>query len=357
MVRWIRQEDGSWKHDFSIMEEYLDLCVEHAGKPQFVIFYMWERWTGGGYFGRSAKDVKGFKVTLYDPATKKTELFEGPRYTDPGITAFLEPVAEGIRQRLKSRGLLDCWHIGCASDCKPSKDVVLFWKRIAPEAKWVHQGHGLDGKYHGDVPVGYNTTVWKPQWAWEPAERRMYGWRSRPTVGWFHRDIWRAGFAEQSRVSRIMGERNITGLQGGFGRMSADFWPCIKSADGKRVRSISARYPESTWNQCNIRMTPYLWPGPAGALSTVRYEMIIEGLQECEARIFIEKALLDKAKRSRLGEARASRLQALLDERTRFLIWGKYPSGWQERSAKLFAAAAEVAAALENRPAAAPTGK
>ena len=75
--------------------------------------------------------------------------------------------------------------------------------------------------------------------------------------------------------------------------------------------------------------------------------------------------------RARLGEALAGKCQAVLDERTRYLSWifdlqylnhnrgggilgshcplslGWYPwSGWQERSRKLYQAAAEVARAL-----------
>ncbi|MFO7899279.1 MAG: DUF6067 family protein [Planctomycetota bacterium] len=345
MVRWTRTKDGTWQHDFSIVDRYLDLCLEHVGKPRYVIFYVSDRSTGGGYFGRKARTFGPFEVTAFDPTTGKAELHQGPGYGSKEILGFLKPVAEGIRERLKERGLLGRWHIGCTSDVKPAKAAVLTWKKLAPEAKWVHQGHGLDGQYHG-VPVGYNTTVWKPKWAWDPSKRRRYGWRQRPDVAWFNRDIWRAGLAAQSRVSRIIAEKNITGLQGGFGRMSADFWPCIPGKEGTGAYSISARYEKNSWKQCNIRMPPYLSPGPDGARSTARFEMIIEGVQECEARIFVEKALLDKGKRARLGDERAGRLQALLDERTRFLIWNMYPFGWQDRSARLFDAAAEVARVL-----------
>ncbi len=89
-------------------------------------------------------------------------------------------------------------------------------------------------------------------------------------------------------------------------------------------------------------MVPYLSPGPDGARSTIRFEAAIGGVQECEARIFIEKALLDPAKRAKLGEETATRIQKLLDERTRVILWGTYPQGWQERAEALFDVAAEV---------------
>jgi hypothetical protein len=93
-----------------------------------------------------------------------------------------------------------------------------------------------------------------------------------------------------------------------------------------------------------------------------------EGIQECEARIVVEKALVDDALRAKLGEALAAKCQAMVDERTRSVILAdekgengmmhtSMPGGplgydwfagsdWQTRSAKLYAAAAEVAKAL-----------
>jgi len=41
MVRWIRQPRGFLKHDFSIVEKYLDLAVKHFGKPPVVCLYCW----------------------------------------------------------------------------------------------------------------------------------------------------------------------------------------------------------------------------------------------------------------------------------------------------------------------------
>ena len=96
-------------------------------------------------------------------------------------------------------------------------------------------------------------------------------------------------------------------------------------------------------------------PGPNGAIGTVRFEMIREGVQECEARIFIEEVLLDKAQRAKLGAEKAKEIQEMLDERIRAGLWGAenygwyVSSGWQERSGKLYAAAAEVAKALGDK--------
>ncbi|KPK78917.1 MAG: hypothetical protein AMJ81_14425 [Phycisphaerae bacterium SM23_33] len=83
--------------------------------------------------------------------------------------------------------------------------------------------------------------------------------------------------------------------------------------------------------------------------------MMRENIQECEARIFVEKLLLEKP--PGLGEQLAGKCQDLLDERTRWhrtqalaaescISWPY--SGWEARRAKLFDAAAEAAAQLRS---------
>ena len=175
--------------------------------------------------------------------------------------------------------------------------------------------------------------------------------------------LWRAS-AEAALV------HNCAGL----GRIGADFWPVMgpewkKGARGgrKRSASINARYPESTWVQLNLDAGTevILAPGPRGAMPTENFEQIRQGLQECQARIFIEKAILAQ----KLDLELARKCQEVLDERLWHLrglgacggagtftslgvktinIWyeGAGSAGMAE---KLFAAAAEVAATLGDK--------
>ncbi len=155
----------------------------------------------------------------------------------------------------------------------------------------------------------------------------------------------------------------------GVGRIGADFFP-VPSGAGRHARRLIRSYGTDTdWGNAAL-IEPWLAPGPDGPIATVDLEMFREGVQECEARIFIERALADPEKRARLGEALAARAQALLDERTRYAMWvfdvsymnynqggstlgrpldlGWFAgSGWQERSEKLYNMAAGVAQALD----------
>jgi hypothetical protein len=90
-------------------------------------------------------------------------------------------------------------------------------------------------------------------------------------------------------------------------------------------------------------------PGPDGAQATLRFEMLREGIQEAEALIFIADAADNQA--ARLGQELADRCRALIVERVNVCratqgMTEEFFAGWQDRSARLYAAAAEVAAKL-----------
>jgi hypothetical protein len=154
--------------------------------------------------------------------------------------------------------------------------------------------------------------------------------------------------------------------------VGADFWPVLKDKKGRKVGSIAARYPRSNWGWLNVggkatgATSALMSPGDEGALATMHFELMREGLQECEGRIMLEHALA-------LGQVKgalAERCRQVLDERTRAMhlalmrshqcagfkaryngISWEYQlgldwflaSGWQERSAELFTVAAQLA--------------
>jgi len=108
-------------------------------------------------------------------------------------------------------------------------------------------------------------------------------------------------------------------------------------------------------------------------VATNRFVNLQEGVQECEARIAIEKALSAPGLKRRLGDELARRAQKLLDDRLLYIIRGMSHlqlngpvrsaggsglgwlgkggvsgpnwfrgSGWQQRTADLFDLAGEV---------------
>ncbi len=85
--------------------------------------------------------------------------------------------------------------------------------------------------------------------------------------------------------------------------------------------------------------------GPDGAISTARFEALRESLQDCEARIAIEKVLADENLRKRLDGELIKRCKAELAKRAKVVTHQNGPEPgqpWGKLSRDLFKLAAEV---------------
>ena len=400
MVRWTSKDGEHFEHDFSLMERYLDLAEQHMGRPKIVVFNAWdvylkppdkepeelpEERRGHDYFehvkamaeARWALRGQGPAVTLLDPDTQETTTLHLPRYEDPAGADLWQPVWAELRERMHKRGLKDAMMIGMSTDMWPSKEEVVALDGITGGLPWVSHTHGgshVQPNMYGVADVGYTTYVWNLLVTLNPARERTYGWQ-RPDLIATHYRLNAINHMLPSRVKGLL-ETNVTGSQRGVGRIGGDFWWAVKDKRGRRAGTVNGRYLESQWRNLDI-LNSVMAPGADGPVTTARYEFLREGLEECEARILIERVLTDDALRASLPEGLAERCQTLLDERQRCLWRGRglsddvirehgslghywrtlkidedaghawfLNSGWQERAKGLFDLAGEVAAAL-----------
>jgi hypothetical protein len=160
--------------------------------------------------------------------------------------------------------------------------------------------------------VVYQAYVWPNEFGGDPRKPRSYGWQ-RPEL---NVEFRRFGALNEwlPPTQMVFPELQITGRQRGLGRIGADFWAALKDKAGRRRGYVWEKYPQSKWHSCNM-FSSMLDPGPDGPVATSRYEMLREGMQNCEARIAIEKVLTDEIQKAKLGSALAERCQQLLDER------------------------------------------
>jgi hypothetical protein len=124
---------------------------------------------------------------------------------------------------------------------------------------------------------------------------------------------------------RIFPERAIfTGYQG-TGRMGGDYW-AGSYFDGCRCAGGAPGFS----------IMKSLWPGPDGAEPSARLEAMIEGLQELEARTFVEQTL----DRGILSSEQARRVTEQLGRHFK----GTFAAGldWQARSKAIYQLASEV---------------
>jgi hypothetical protein len=245
------------------------------------------------------------------------------------------------------------------------------FREIMPGVKWVNNSHAdTRGGNTCGIPVGYNTSVYIdffPPPGGARADKgakggRYYGWKYKTDI--FPRShgpaldqpLYHSSTLAQHRAEL---EGALQANCSGIGRTGADFWevlsppPTGKRTTGKRSETIIGRYQETCWNQLNMNTSTeaFLAPGPEGAVSTERFENLREGAQLCEARILLERAILD----GKLSGEPAKKCQEVLDERAWHLRsacagnswgWNWWAGASPGLDEQLFAAAAEAVAKL-----------
>jgi hypothetical protein len=408
MVRFIPKADGTYDYDFTVMDRYLDAAEKNMGKPKFVAFIAWEiyldtpkeevkidpnasdyiRMEKSWAAARWGLRGKGPFVTTFDPATKEVGTVNLPRFEDPAAKPIWKGLFDELHKRLAKRGLEKTMLLGMASDRWPSKEEMAVLQEVSGNLPWINHTHGgnhVGSKLDGMAAVAYTAFVWNVQYpqsvpmnATAPlgGNGSMYGWK-RPEL---YTEFRRFGSLNDWPASTILlfPELQITGQQRGLGRVGADFWAALKDKSGQRRGRVWEKYPQSMWHSCNLA-SHMLVPGPTGPVASSRYEQMREGVQECEARIAIERILTDDKLKARIPLDLDTRCQKLLDDR----VWQELKafssmqltgrayatatncwygdcgglvghlwyagSGWQDRTQKLYDLAGEVRKAIAEK--------
>lgn len=357
MIRWIAKDDGGWDCDFSVFEKYLDTAVKHLGKLDVVCIHSWPRTSGGSYFGQNAgkEGATPYRYTRLDPKTGATTQAEGPDWNrGPEMTAFLKPAFDGIRRRLADRKISErALMVGICHDVVPSPACMAVLKEASGGAVWVKANHpgGFD---IAKQPVGYVAHVWGSPTADFPGGKRAFGWNQ----GRFYATFPRAGSgtagtirdsASPAQLRVSLEAAMVAGIRG-YGWCGGDFWGVLKDRHN-RPAAVFDRYNYDGRGNLGIlhATSALLGQGLKGPVPTVRQQAARAGLQEAEARAYIERALADPARRSAMGDELATQAQRLLDQRQSLIVWGRFnwdiiPSAdWELLSGRLFAMAATIA--------------
>jgi len=156
-------------------------------------------------------------------------------------------------------------------------------------------------------------------------------------------------------LERAAGGRN-SGNTLGLGPVGMDFWvlpddPVQKRRAGTLEGGLASNLSMSLFTTASL-----LAPGPDGPVTTVRYEILRQGLQQCEARMIIERALSDPAIKSLMDNQLIKYCEEVIAEREKVMYfvskgemyaqgegwrWFEY-SGWEERARILFECADKV---------------
>ncbi len=335
MIRWTRRKDGSLAFDYGVLDRYLDLAMKHCGRPQVVNFVV----------------MQGMKSAATPPAEPHVTVFE--ESTGKPVPLVLSGAAKetawgafatALYAHMKARGLADAMYWGFPWEGEDDPDLKTLLEKFTPKVLWAASPHEMmwNATYANDRHYGALATVrYQPGGGRSSASFRVdRGWKS-PFLRLFNPRVGGLSLAIDT-VSlpvawRLLPDRALACGHRGFARVGLDDWAAVHFEGMERTNWITG-----------IPVLFTLWPGRDGAESSVRYETLIEGIQETEARIAIELAL----DRGGVGPAAANRARDVLDRRladTGFLDGPMcvhemecYYGGWQERSRDLYRVAAEA---------------
>ncbi|HOX07957.1 MAG TPA: hypothetical protein PK280_16275 [Planctomycetota bacterium] len=351
MVYWLRQADGSYKYDFTVFDRYLKLVKKHLGTPKYVALHLWHP---GTWHNRPLDSENTVTVVGADG---KREHVQVPRFGTEESKRFWKPVLDECRARLAREGLDKsmCLGILCDATAQPEvfKQFDEIWAGGGP-AGWTRGCHSttFESKPYGLKGGGacvyhefcYGLGLDDPDKKFPPIHA-MTG----PGTAWFRGEYdWRL----PPWIYRTMAERGLYCRTSGVGRMGLDLWSVPVDRAGGKAKSycIFNRWPNSSvGGHGDPTLSALADPGPDGARSSVRLEIFREGVQEAEAAIVLSDAMTNSA--AQIGPELTARCKALLVERINVCratqgVTEEFYAGWQDRAARLFAAAAEVSAKL-----------
>ncbi len=386
-IRFIRKDD-ELTPDFSLLEQLLDMYIERVGIPRPLVLHLWHVTLFGTThrYVREAAPAESVRipVTVVEPDGSLNIVEIHPPYMQEGAPVW-KALLEGMREVLSSRGLPpETLALGTVADGFPRAETVRFFQEHYPEAGWSSYSHSRTGDITATQTeqVLFDTrmrfVVWDTVWNPTPTPREngiMGGWN----LGYPHSTTLRNALpmfdvplsqfrrapdmavttgepqrrameyaAERSMHSQQIyrGNRSRHGM--GIARLRVNFW--------QPQRHLFEETFPTLWRANTQRI---LERGSEGPIATAQYEMLREGQQECQARIVIERALVE----DRIDGDLARRSREFLAERTRVLTNdGVFHSGafgagpavdektvlpglgdnWQDMARRLFDLAGEV---------------
>ena len=291
LVRWVKQADGTFKHDFTNFDRYLEMVAQAIGKPRTLRLNCWgaPQWTDG----RDSDSVGRKEVTVFDPATGQLSTMKQPPLGTPENYAFWKPVFDGILQRLKVRGWLNETTLGYNpwNGGVPATVVDVAYK-LWPEGEWSWTSHSSGEGAVGGSQTGIVMKVRNANAVYTtPDARRTPAWLldgpRRSTVIWTARMLQ----SDYSPLREIRRLEELYGLMAGYdglGEFGADLFPVKTPAGGYATPAAGAG---TGWVSPGRSTLALLYPGPDGPVATERFEMFREGMELCEAVLFIRQAM------------------------------------------------------------------
>jgi hypothetical protein len=337
-----RKTRNGFEPDFRLVDRYLDLYTREVGRPRVLFLYLYEPRYADKY-NRSR-----MWISTVDASGRLRE-DELPGIGTGQADEVWKAVIDGMRERVSARGWSpDIVMIGTASDRRPDKEEVDFFNRFDPPLRWAVFSHWRGDPQHANpdlsldfgLKVGLAEVPYPPDLGQRFSKDRQTmggGWQEQYGIPWLTSNRGRNNWDSPPMAFRLVPDQSVHGRFIGFTRMGLDGW---QTPHPEVDEMRSALQGNAAWGRLWRRtVQAILAPGPEGAVATVRFEMLREGIQEAEARILLERALANPG----LSQSLRREITAFLPEWFNTRYWRasghlgfEVPENWRELTLELF---------------------
>lgn len=298
-----REEREVLRPDFRFVDRFLDLYQEHVGEPRVLWLYLWELRQGPEHQSRDDQEVRISIVSGSGNTLREgTLLLFGLGQADE----IWHEVIAGMRERMTRRGwnpeTLMVGALGDPRDRPGAGTLQFFAERKVP---WVVFSHWRGDPRHANRAVNLPMThgpanvglaeIPDHVLPGSGARRIGGGWQEQYVVPWLTTARGAVTYASAPTTYRLAPDGSASASHEitatGLGRIGLDGWQSIRPGEEEARFPILHLRRNGWFRLWRQNPSAILAPGPNGAISTVRFEMLREGGQEAEARILLERAL------------------------------------------------------------------
>ncbi len=272
LIQWTRKKDGSWKYDYSLFDRYISFVMS-CGITERINCYSMVPWK--------------IAFKYYDESLGKDTAFTDEIGTD-NYNRFWTSMLKDFTKHLKEKGWFDITTI--AMDERPMKQmkaVIQLLKSIDP--KWKVS---LAGDYHSEIePDIYDYCV-ASRWTFPEdvlAKRKKQGKVSTWYTCCTDKYPNEFTFSPPDEAVWVGWYTAATGMDG-FLRWAFNSWPQHPLKDSRFTA-----WPAGDTYQ--------VYPGP---LSSIRFEKLIEGIQDFEKIKILLKEYADNRQTQKLSELKSA---------------------------------------------------
>ncbi len=268
LIKWTKKTNGKWEYDYSLFDKYIEFVMS-CGIREKINCYSMVPWK--------------IAFKYYDESLKKDTIFTGAIGT-PGYNEFWKTMLVDFTAHLKKKGW---WGITTiAMDERPMKamqSVIALLKTIDPAWKI-----SLAGEWHAEIEKDIDDYCIASKWVFPDTvlkERQQSGKTSTwytcctekyPNMFTFSppdESVWVGWYTAATNMD-------------GFLRWAYNSWPASPLTDSRFTA-----WPAGDTYQ--------VYPG---ALSSVRFEKLIEGIQDFEKINLLRKWYKEKGATTKLNE-------------------------------------------------------